>query len=157
LRALADASWALHTNVFDYAAPAVERRPGRYDAAFTSIRFETEHPVVRVHPETAEPALLLGSFARRLVGCSSSESAAVLAALQSYVTRPENTVRWRWAAGDVAFWDNRATQHYAIYDYGSLPRRMQRVTLAGVPPLSLRGEPSRSIAGDASHYTPAAA
>jgi len=62
--------------------------------------------------------------------------------LQSYVTRPENTVRWRWQEGDVAFWDNRATQHYAIDDFGSEPRRVQRVTLVGDLPISVDGRTS---------------
>ena len=60
-------------------------------------------------------------------GLSQAESEDLLRTLQGYITRPENTVRWR--LGDVAFWDNRATQHYAIADYGDQPRRVQRVTV----------------------------
>jgi alpha-ketoglutarate-dependent taurine dioxygenase len=153
LRGLADASWAVHSNAFDYAAaPAAGAKAQSFDQTFTSTYFETEHPVVRVHPETGEPALLLGSFARRLVGLSSAESSDLLRVLQSYVTRPENTVRWHWQAGDVAFWDNRSTQHYALYDYAGQPRRVQRVTLAGEVPLGLDGRSSVSVAGDLSNY-----
>ena len=58
------------------------------------------------------------------------------------------TVRWRWRLGDVAFWDNRATQHYAIADYGDLPRRVQRVTVVGDLPVSLEGQTNLALKGD---------
>jgi alpha-ketoglutarate-dependent taurine dioxygenase len=155
LSELADTLWAVHTNVFDYAAtPAVGAKAANFDQTFRAVRFETEHPVVRVHPETREPALLLGSFARRITGLSATESSDLLRIFQSYVTRPENTVRWRWRAGDVAFWDNRATQHYALYDYAGRPRRVQRVTLAGDVPAAIDGRQSISLAGDLSDYIP---
>ncbi len=68
----------------------------------------------------------------------------------SYVTRPENIVRWHWQEGDVAIWDNRATQHYAIADWGGQRRLMQRVTTVGIPAVGLDGYPSPSLQGDAS-------
>ena len=89
---------------------------------------------------------------RRIQGLSQTESDDIVRLLQSYVTRPENTVRWRWQAGDVAFWDNRATQHYAINDYGNQPRRVQRVTLVGDIPASIDGKHSQVIKGDSSAY-----
>ncbi|HEX3864960.1 MAG TPA: TauD/TfdA family dioxygenase [Stellaceae bacterium] len=147
LRALADRLRAIHTNNYDYAAV----RPNAGDAdqrhhaeVFTSTVFETEHPVVRVHPETGERSLVLGGFLQKLVGHSQSDSAHLVAILQSHVTRLENTVRWRWAKGDVAIWDNRATQHYAIDDYGREPRVMHRVTVAGDLPVGVNGH--RSVA-----------
>jgi alpha-ketoglutarate-dependent taurine dioxygenase len=159
LRQLADGLWALHSNGHDYGrADVVALRAKVGEAqlanltAFVSEVFETEHPVVRVHPETGERALLLGGFAHRLVGHGSAESADLLRIFQSYVTRPENVVRWTWQVGDVAIWDNRATQHYAIYDYGSAQRRMQRVTTQGTPIVGLDGRPSVSRSGDSSRY-----
>jgi alpha-ketoglutarate-dependent sulfate ester dioxygenase len=68
------------------------------------------------------------------------------------VTRLENTVRWHWSPGDVAMWDNRASQHYAIDDYGDLPRKMHRITIAGDRAVSVTGETSRAIAGDSAAY-----
>jgi len=62
--------------------------------------------------------------------------------LQGYVTRLENTVRWRWSLGDVAIWDNRATQHVAVDDYGQQPRLHRRVTVAGDVPVSIDGRRS---------------
>jgi alpha-ketoglutarate-dependent sulfate ester dioxygenase len=51
--------------------------------------------------------------------------------LQDHVTRLENMVRWRWSVGDVVIWDNRATQHKAIDDYGDQRRIVRRVTIEG--------------------------
>ena len=70
----------------------------------------------------------------------------------AHPTRLENTVRWRWAPGDLAMWDNRATQHYAIDDYADLPRTMHRVTVAGDLAVGVDGSVSRAIAGDSAAY-----
>jgi taurine dioxygenase len=159
LRRLTDQLRAVHSNGHDYARPDVVALRAKLGearlanlAAFASEVFETEHPVVRVHPETGERALLLGGFAHRLVGHSSSESVDLIRIFQSYVTRPENVVRWTWQEGDVAIWDNRSTQHYAIYDYGEERRRMQRVTTAGTPITGLDGRPSVALQGDSALY-----
>jgi alpha-ketoglutarate-dependent sulfate ester dioxygenase len=159
LKAMADELRAVHTNGQDYGRADVAKAKGRikpeqleHMRTFVSTVYETEHPVVRVHPETGERALLLGGFAQRLVGHSSSESSDILRTLQSYVTRPENVVRWHWNEGDVAVWDNRSTQHYAIFDYGSQRRRVQRITTSGSTPVGLDGRPSVALRGDASSY-----
>lgn len=148
LRQLADGLWALHTNAYDYAAakPAASRdQIERHKNVFASTVYETEHPVVRVHPVTGEPSLVLGQFVKQLVGFSTADSRRIYDTLQEHVTRLENTVRWRWRVGDVAIWDNRATQHYAIDDYGDQHRVMRRVTLNGDVPVSVDGRPSRTI------------
>jgi alpha-ketoglutarate-dependent sulfate ester dioxygenase len=75
--------------------------------------------------------MILGSFVRRLFGVSSAESIRLFAMLQDHVTRLENMVRWRWSVGDLVIWDNRATQHKAIDDYGNEPRIVRRVTIDG--------------------------
>ena len=72
---------------------------------------------------------------------------------QVRITRLEHTTRWNWAPGDVAIWDNRATQHYAIDDYDDQHRRLNRITLAGDVPVSVTGERSRVVEGDAGHYS----
>lgn len=158
LRALVENLWAVHTNQFDYAADYDGRHEQlgdterRYRDEFTSQYFETEHPVVRVHPETGKQVLLLGHFIKQFVGLSAAESATLFQLLQNRVTKLENTIRWDWELGDLAIWDNRATQHYAVADYDDQFRRLSRVTLAGDVPVDVRGEHSRVIAGDASHY-----
>jgi alpha-ketoglutarate-dependent taurine dioxygenase len=145
LRALADTLWALHTNEYDYAArrpDASSEQARRYQEVFTSTVYETKHPLVRVHPETGERTLVLGHFVKRILGLSSFDSAHLFQVFQEHVTRLENTVRWRWAVGDVAVWDNRATQHYAVNDYGDQHRVVRRVTVAGDVPVSVDGRRS---------------
>lgn len=158
LRALADRLWAVHSNNYDYSTRVAENRVDakndEYRAKFTSTPFETEHPVVRVHPETGERALLLGAFVKHLVGFPSADSMTLFQLLQNRITTLENTVRWQWAPGDVAMWDNRATQHYALADYDDQPRRMRRVTVAGDVPVSVDGVRSTMRAGNAPNFAP---
>ena len=156
LRSLADDLWAVHSNAYDYAVAAVDipEDVKAYRDVFTSTIYETLHPVVRVHPESGEKGLFIGGFVRQIRGLSTTESDDIIRLLQAYITRPENTVRWRWQVGDVAFWDNRATQHYAIADYGNQPRHVQRVTIAGDLPVGVNGKHSEAIKGDSSKYIP---
>lgn len=156
LRAFADGAWAVHSNAYDYVEAAQELSDDLKERrkVFTSTLFETLHPVVRVHPESQERGLFIGGFVRQIRELKPADSADLVRILQSYVTRPENTVRWRWRVGDVAFWDNRATQHYAVADYGRQARHVQRVTLAGDVPVGVDGTRSVAIKGDSSAYTP---
>ncbi|SPO65287.1 TauD/TfdA family dioxygenase [Pseudomonas sp. JV241A] len=150
LQALADQLRAVHSNEYDYAAakPNVSlEQLENYRKIFTSTVYETEHPVVRVHPVSGEKNLLLGHFVKRIKGYSQSDSAHLFNLLQSHVTRLENTVRWRWQVGDVAIWDNRATQHYAVDDYGTQGRVVRRVTLQGDVPVGVAGQHSRTTRG----------
>ena len=107
---------------------------------------------MRVHPETRERSLVLGGFARTVLGFTPQASRDLIRVLQDYITRPEHTVRWRWRQGDLAIWDNRATQHYAIADYGTAHRRGERVTVAGPVPVGVDGRSSAAVKGDASAY-----
>ncbi|WP_266382874.1 TauD/TfdA dioxygenase family protein [Streptomyces canus] len=159
LRRLADGLWAEHTNDYDYAVPeeTVDEEQAARRAQFTSIKFRTAHPVVRVHPLTGERGLFIGGFAQRIVGLSVSESRKVLDLLQAYVTRPENLLRHRWSENQLVLFDNRITQHYAVDNYDGLPRRLHRVTVAGDVPVGIEGKESYSIEGDASHYSAVAA
>ena len=159
LRDFADRLWAVHTNDYDYALPRTNTaKAAEYRQVFVSTRYQTGHPVVRVHPESGERGLFIGGFAQRIVGLSGTESRDIMRILQAYVTRPENILRVVWNPGDLVVFDNRITQHYAPDDYGDQPRRLHRVTVAGNAPAGVDGKESYVIEGDdARHYTPAAA
>lgn len=152
LRILADNLTAIHQNTTDFEAQyeeSVKARMGEMRYRKPSRFFETEHPVVQVHPETGERNLLLGQFfVRKFVGLSTEDSREVLKIFQAHVTREENTVRWRWQPGDVAIWDNRATQHRAVPDFGDQPRYLQRVTIQGRKAMGIDGAQSRQIRAD---------
>ncbi|GAA4027521.1 TauD/TfdA family dioxygenase [Arthrobacter methylotrophus] len=157
LRNFADTLWAIHTNDYDYSVPknlehenADERRK-----EFTRIKFETAHPVVRVHPLTGERGLFIGGFAQRLriVGLSNTESKDIIRLLQAYVTRQENVVRVNWEPNQLVLFDNRITQHYAPDNYDGQPRKLNRVTIAGDIPVGVDGKASQSIQGDSSAYS----
>ena len=158
LKALVSNLRAVHTNLFDYARErpqvgGIDVKEQDYRDQFRHLEFETEHPVVRVHPETGEPTLLLGHFVRSFTGLNSVDSAELFTLLQRHVTRLENTVRWTWRDGDIAIWDNRATQHYAVADYDDEPRLLHRVTVAGPVPVGINGDTAVVRKGDASHYS----
>jgi len=144
LRQLAGSLWAIHSNAYDYGvrtrASDADRK--HFEEVFTGTIYETEHPVVQVHSETGEHALLLGNFAQRFVGLSKGDSQKLIDLFQSHITSPENTVRWSWQAGDVVIWDNRATQHCAVNDYGDQKRVVRRVTVDGDVPSSIDGRHS---------------
>jgi alpha-ketoglutarate-dependent sulfate ester dioxygenase len=158
LKALVNGLRAVHTNLFDYAAErpvvgGVDVKEQGYRDEFRHLEFETEHPVVRIHPESGEPALVLGHFVKSFVGLGSLDSTELFTLLQRHVTRLEHTVRWTWREGDIAIWDNRATQHYAVADYDGYPRLMHRITVSGPVPVGISGDTSVVRKGDASHYS----
>ncbi|MFJ4600963.1 TauD/TfdA dioxygenase family protein [Streptomyces griseoluteus] len=110
----------------------------------------SEHPLVRVHPETGERVLFVnGYYLEQITGVSRPESAALLEMLLEQVVRPEYTVRFRWEPGSVAFWDNRATVHLAPGDTAHVghPRIMHRVMLQGDVPVGVDGIASKPLVG----------
>ncbi|MFZ0667432.1 MAG: TauD/TfdA family dioxygenase [Acidimicrobiales bacterium] len=156
LRRLADELWAVHTNIYDYARAAVESLDDQSSSQykqFTSIEYETAHPVVRVHPITGERGLFIGGFAQNVIGLRTDDGRDILRILQSYVTRPEHILRWRWSPNELVLFDNRITQHYAVDNYDKLPRKLRRVTVAGDVPVGVDGRASCAIKGSASHYS----
>ncbi len=92
------------------------------------------HPVVRVHPVTGRRALYVNrNFTMRLDGMTDRENEVLLPFLCDHVRSPDFQCRFHWTPGSIAFWDNRATQHYAVPDYSGR-RVMHRVILAGDRP-----------------------
>lgn len=94
-----------------------------------------EHPVVRTHPETGARGLYVNiAFTDHILGMERDESDKLLQYLYHRAWLPEYQCRFRWAPGSLAFWDNRACQHYAASDYFPNVRIMERVTIAGDRP-----------------------
>jgi taurine dioxygenase len=103
---------------------------------------DAEHPVVRTHPETGEKILFVNAFATHFTNFHTSMNvrvgqdysaggAQLLQYLIGQAQIPEYQVRWRWQPNSVAFWDNRATQHYAVMDYAPCHRKMERAGIKG--------------------------
>jgi alpha-ketoglutarate-dependent taurine dioxygenase len=134
IRSLCDSLIAIH---FDpWFAADVEARGGyewegkRYEKLLPAL-----HPVVRTHPENGRNGLFENpQVTQSILGLSKHESDGVLDLLYRHCQQPELTCRFRWAPGSVAFWDNRATLHYALDDYGDAIRVANRVTLRGDVP-----------------------
>ena len=109
---------------------------GRQAAPERSAGFpHAEHPVIRTHPETGRKALFVNRmFTTRLVRLEKRESDAILEMLFKHIENPEFQCRFRWQPNSIAFWDNRSTQHLALWDYFPHRRYGHRVTIAGDKP-----------------------
>jgi alpha-ketoglutarate-dependent taurine dioxygenase len=134
-----------------FQAPTGAAKSQAYDESVRRRELETEHPIVRVHPETGERVLFVSpSFLKTIVGLTARESEVMLDLLWEHVVRPEYTVRFKWEAGDIAMWDNRATSHLAptdIFD-SDFDRQLYRITLVGDVPVGVDGRPSVAIKGE---------
>jgi len=94
------------------------------------------HPAVRTHPVSGRKGLFVHEgFTTHINELSAAESRALLSFLYAHSAKPEFVVRWKWRLGDVAFWDNRLTQHYATDDYRPARRVMNRATIVGDRPM----------------------
>ena len=122
------------------AAMPIEKR-----LALRAMYPDPEHPVVRTHPETGEKVLFVNGFVTHFTNFHTPANVRVgqdytqgrtqlLDYLISQAAIPEYQVRWRWKPNSVAIWDNRATQHYAVMDYGPCHRKMERAGIVGDKP-----------------------
>jgi taurine dioxygenase len=139
MQAFVDGLTAVHTDAM-IAAWTAERAGVTVDRVTGAA--ESVHPVVRVHPETGRKLLNVnGNWTSRIVELGEAESRAVLDVLFAAVRSPDVQCRFRWTENAVAFWDNRAVQHYAVADYTER-RVMQRITIAGDRPVGPPAPPS---------------
>lgn len=127
---------AVHDGASAFAAFLKAGRSVEWDGVqYTSLE-PVVHPVVRRHPETGEKSLFVNAgFTKRITELAPAESDALLAFLYRHSTAAEFVVRYHWRTGDVGMWDNRATQHAVVGDYGDQDRVIQRVTLKGEAPV----------------------
>jgi taurine dioxygenase len=147
LRALCDRLTAIHYDPF-FAADIDAAGGCTWDGKRITRLRPVLHPVVRIHPETDRKGLFVNeNFTQSILGFSRVESDGLLQLLYRHCTTvPEYSLRHRWKPGDVAFWDNRATLHYATDDYGDVLRIVHRVTLRGDRPVGAPGTGMDAVA-----------
>jgi taurine dioxygenase len=125
---------ARHTSRFAFGNVtriAEQGLKGRYNNPDKANQ-DAVHPVVIRHPISGRRALYVNpAFTIGIQGWTDDESKPFLEMLYKHAARPEHTYRFKWATGSIAFWDNRATWHYAVNDYPGQRRVMHRITLEG--------------------------
>jgi len=146
MRGFVDGLRAVHANV-----ARANPKPGQqYNERIKRRPLASEHPLVTVHAETGERVLFASpSYIKSIVGLTPREGQKLLELIWEHVTRPEYTVRFKWNAGDIAFWDNRSTSHLAPTDIfqSDFDRQLYRITLVGQPLVGVDGRPSTAIEG----------
>ena len=131
LRARIDQLSATHDFMKAFSGQVPPERRDEMRAAYPVV----EHPVVRTHPETGRRSLYVNAvFTSGIVGLDPDESEDLLLALCAEADEPEYQCRFRWEADSIAFWDNRAVQHYAASDYWPDVRIMHRASIVGDRP-----------------------
>ncbi|MDO9438762.1 TauD/TfdA family dioxygenase [Hydrogenophaga sp.] len=104
------------------------------------------HPVVAVHPDTGRKLLFVNQvFTSHVEGLSEHESETLLAMLYRHIENPKFMCRFRWQANSMAIWDNRCTQHQAIFDYFPARRSGLRATVSGTRPLAVDQAATQSV------------
>jgi len=138
LKKLADSLTAIHATT--------PLRATEWDSprAFGGEFIWSEHPVVAVHPETGRRSLFVSPrYTPEIKDLRPHESAAVLKVFFDHITQPEHQVRFTWQTGDIALWDNRTGQHYAVDDYDDALRIVHSVSIAGEPRIGVNGQKSK--------------
>ncbi len=126
MQALLEPLTAVHAS--DYSGQYGDHKPQRESP-------RAVHPIARTHPVTGRKALFVNSsFTRRIVELPIDESNAILDFLFDHVKNVNFQCRFQWEANSVALWDNRCTQHMAIWDYYPESRSGIRVTVKGDKP-----------------------
>jgi taurine dioxygenase len=127
IRTMLDGLRAVHDGDYTYG---VRQKQGQGEYPKSS------HPIGRTHPVTGRKALYVNNgFTTRIEGLRRSESDAILQMLYRHIELDDFKCRFHWAPGSVAFWDNRCTQHLAVWDYFPHRRYGHRVTVAGDTPV----------------------
>ena len=121
------------------AQGASEEQMAEFDEAYPN----PEHPVIRTHPETGRKGIYVNAaFTKFIIGMDKAESDDILEILYQQASYPEYQCRFRWEKNSIAFWDNRACQHYATSDYWPYNRSVERVTIIGDKPYYEKGGPT---------------
>ena len=135
LQRLCDELSAFHFEPY-YAQMVAEGHGNVWEGKKLERLLPATHPVVRVHPETGRKNLFVNpKFTVRITDMPGAQSDGLLRLLYDHMARPEFVVRYHWKPRTLAFWDNRATMHFGIFDYEGQRRVMHRVTLRGDRPV----------------------
>jgi taurine dioxygenase len=130
VRGMLEGLTAVHDGALPYVGAYKTRPPeGGYP--------RSKHPVVIRHPDTGRKVLYVNSgFTSHIVGLSRNESRAILDMLFRHIdSTPKLYCRVEWRPNTLTFWDNRCTQHHAVWDYHPYSRRGERVSVVdGTPP-----------------------
>ncbi len=134
LQRLCDELSAFHFEPY-YAQAVAEGHGNVWEGKKLTKLLPATHPVVRVHPETGRKNLFVNpKFTVRITGMPEKQSGGLLRLLYEHMASPQFVVRYHWKPDTLAFWDNRATMHFGIFDYEGERRVMHRVTLSGDRP-----------------------
>lgn len=137
MRAMLDPLIVMHTPAKIYGTQAMDwsKDSSIKSSPTAAAHYQTEHPLVRTHPESGRKLFYVsGAYTPRFKDMTEEESTPLIDFLMYQATREPFTCRWRWQVGDVAFWDNRCTLHYALNDYAGERRVMHRVAISGERP-----------------------
>ncbi len=146
LREFVDGLRGIHS----FGPPPGSVKSKEYGDLVAAQSLVSEHPLVRVHPETGERALYVSpSFLKSIVGLAPRENQQMLELLWEHAVRQDYTVRFQWEPGDIAFWDNRTTAHLAPSDIfqSDEDRQLYRTTLVGDVPVGIDGTLSTAVEG----------
>lgn len=90
-------------------------------------------PLVKVHPDTGRPNLLIGQHAFGVSGLTADQSIVLLDRLDAEACEAPRTYFHEWSVGDALLWDNRRLMHRATPHDPGEPRRMWHTRIAGDP------------------------
>ena len=139
LQRLCDELTAFHFEPY-YAQAVAEGHGNVWEGKKLTRLLPATHPVVRVHPETGRKNLFVNpKFTVRINDMPEKQSDGLLRLLYDHMASPQFVVRYHWKPNTLAFWDNRATMHFGIFDYEGERRIMHRVTLSGDRPVGPTG------------------
>ena len=127
-----DTMWVSTTKAYETLADPLKAAADQLEAVHgrPGLTGKASHPVVLNHPETGQPALYVNrGWTSHLKDVPRLQGEDLLELLYNHIERPEHSMRWSWEIGDTVLWDNRCTQHYAVYDYGDAPRSGHRVII----------------------------
>jgi len=136
MKSMLDGLTAVHSARRQYAEGGLSKQSKSMATHSTDLAFgETEHPVVRTHPENGRKCLFVnGAFTERIRGLRRNESDALLRLLYEHASNETFTCRVKWQPGTLTMWDNRSVQHFALHDYRGQRRHMRRITVKGDRP-----------------------